>query len=434
MDHSIRKYHFEVRQGGRAVPAVQTFYLSRILGNKVLNGQNQLEGKLLDLVVDVTAVRPLVIAAKIKMGNKKMIVDFSSFLITKKNNQYSIQCKSLIEKEIPSENTLFLVKHILDKQIVDMDGRKVVRVNDLRLAVLSNGIYLLAVDIGFEGLLRRLGVAKPLKHTLKPLGVTIPSRFLLWEEVETIDFFRQGIKLSKSYMKLDTLHPSDLADILEDLDRTSQLAVFSSLEAEKAADVLEELVIEAQLNVIENLSADDAAGMLGKMPTDEVADILEEMDVEQANEILSRMDQDSSLEVRELMGYPEKSVGSLMTTEFISFPEDITVNDAMEELRRLKPDPEYVNNLFIVDEHDHLISHFSLGDLVLADPKVRLNQIINRDLIYVRDDEEIEDLNEIIEKYNLLGVPVVDDDMTLIGMVHINDVVHNLLKARRRRR
>lgn len=108
------------------MPAVQTFYLSRILGNKVLNGQNQLEGKLLDLVVDVTAVRPLVIAAKIKMGNKKMIVDFSSFLITKKNNQYSIRCKSLIEKEIPSENTLFLVKHILDKQIVDMDGRKIV--------------------------------------------------------------------------------------------------------------------------------------------------------------------------------------------------------------------------------------------------------------------------------------------------------------------
>jgi CBS domain-containing protein len=421
-------------KGGNAVPAVQTFYLSRILGNKIQIDQNRTEGKLLDLVVDVTAVRPLVIAAKIKTGNKTLIVDFSAFSITKKNNQYTIKCESLIEKEIPSENTLYLVKHILDRQIVDMDGRKVVRVNDLRLAILSNGTYLLAVDIGFEGLLRRLGVAKPLKYMLKPLGVNIPSRFLLWEEVETIDFSHQGIKLSKSYTKLETLHPSDLADIIEDLDRTSQLAVFSSLEAEKAADVLEELVIEAQLNVIENLSADVAVNMLEKMPTDEVADILEEMDDEQANEILIRMNRDASEEVRELMGYPEKSVGSLMTTEFISFHPDLSVSEALVELRRLSPDPEYVNNIFIIDDHERLIAHFSLADLVLAEPRIRLDQVMNRDLIFVRDDDEIEELNEIIEKYNLLGVPVVDEHMTLIGMVHINDVVHNLLKARRRRR
>lgn len=416
------------------MPAVQTFYLSRILGNKVwFDQKNHSGGKLLDLVVDVTAVRPRVIAAKVKTGNKIRMIDFSTFSITKKKNQYLLECKSVVEKEFTSETALLLVKHILDKQIVDMDGRKVVRVNDLRLAILSSGVYLLAADIGFEGLLRRLGVAKPLKHLLKPLGVNIPSRFLLWDEVEAIDFFRHGIKLSKSYSKLDTLHPSDLADILEDLDRTTQLAVFSSLEAEKAADVLEELEPEVQLNVIENLTVEEAAFMLEKMPTDEVADILEQLDDESASAILSRMNQDASEEVRELMDYPEKSVGSLMTTDFISFHEGMTIQEVIGELRRLKPDPECIYDLYVVDHQDRLIAFLSLRDLVLAESETKLDEIMNRDIIYVSDDEEIENLNEIISKYNLLGVPVVDHRMTLIGMVHINDVVHNLLKARRRR-
>ncbi|MCM2534521.1 magnesium transporter MgtE [Neobacillus pocheonensis] len=309
------------------MPAAQTFYLSRILGNKVWSNSKHIVGKLLDLVVDVTAVRPQVIAVKMKIGNKVRIIDFSTFEITKKNKQYYIECKNLKDKEISTENTLFLVKHILDKQIVDMYGRKVVRVNDLRLAILSNGVYMLAVDVGFEGLLRRLGVAKPLKNIMKPMGINIPSRFLLWDDVETIDFIRQGIKLSTSYNKLSTLHPSDLADILEDLDRSTQLAVFSSLDIEKAADVLEELEPDAQVNVIESLTVDKAAIMLEKMPADEVADILDELDEEQAIEILNQMERVVSEEVRELMDYPEKSVGSLMTTEFISFHENMTVNE-----------------------------------------------------------------------------------------------------------
>ncbi|MCZ8515052.1 CBS domain-containing protein [Paenibacillus filicis] len=412
---------------------IQTFYLSRILGNKIWSDPQHVVGKLLDLIVDLTAVRPQVVAVKVKVGNKIRIVDFSSFTISKVNKQYYIECTDLKEKDISPEHTLFLVKHVLDKQIVDMFGRKVVRVNDLRLAILSNGVYTVAVDVGFEGLLRRLGIAKPLKNVLKPLGVNIPSNLLLWDDVETIDFSHRGIKLSKSYTKLSALHSSDLADIIEDLDRSTQLAVFSSLDAEKAADVLEELETEAQVNVIESLTTEKAANMLEKLPTDEVADILDEMDEDHANEILDQMEREISEEVRELMEYPDKSVGSLMTTELISFNENITVNEAIQELRRLKPDSESIYYIYIVNDEGKLIAHLSLRDLIIAEPETQLQEILDRNVIYVSDDEQIDTLNEIISKYNLLAVPVVDDKMFLVGIVPINDVVYNLLKSRRKR-
>ena len=415
------------------MPAVQTFYLSRIVGNKIWTNPQNAAGKLLDLIVDVSAVRPQVVAAKVRIGNKIRFLDFSSFVITKKQQQYYIECNELIDKEVSSDNTLFLVKHVLDKQIVDMFGRKVVRVNDLRLAILSNGVYTVAVDVGFEGLLRRLGIAKQIKNMMKPLGVSIPGKLLLWDEVETIDFSNRGIKLSKGYSKISALHPSDLADILEELDRSTQLAVFSSLDAEKAADVLEELETEAQINVLESLTVERAADMLDKLPTDEVADILDELDEDQANEILNKMEPERSDEVKELMDYPDKSVGSIMTTEFISFNEHVKANEVIEELRRLKPESDSIYYLYIVDDDNKLIAHLSLRDLIVAEPEIKLNQIMNRDVVYVSDDEHIHILNEIISKYNLLAVPVVDESMRLIGTVLINDVVYNLLKSRRKR-
>jgi Mg/Co/Ni transporter MgtE len=205
------------------------------------------------------------------------------------------------------------------------------------------------------------------------------------------------------------------------------------LDVEKAADVLEELETEAQVNVIESLTTEKAANMLEKLPTDEVADILDEMDEDHANEILNQMETEKSEEVRELMDYPDKSVGSLMTTEFISFNENITVNEAIQELRRLKPESESIYYIYIVNDGGKLIAHLSLRDLIIAEPWIQLHEIMDRNVVYVSDNERIDTLNEIISKYNLLAVPVVDDNLVLLGMVPINDVVYNLLKSRRKR-
>lgn len=413
--------------------AAQTFYLSRILGNKVWSDSGHSIGKLLDLIVDVSAVRPKVIAVKIKTGKQIRIADFSCFSIAKRNKQYHIECNELKDKEPSPDNTLYLVKHVLDKQIVDMYGRKVVRVNDLRLVILSGGVFAVAVDVGFEGLLRRLGIAKPLKMLLRPLGVTIPSELLLWDEVETIDFAHRGIKLAKSYSKLSMLHPSDLADIIEDLDRSTQLAVFSSLDIEQAVDVLEELETRAQIHVIESLSTEKAATMLEKLPSDEAADILDEMDEEQASEILQQMEREASEEVRELMDYPEKSVGSLMTTDFISFRGDISVNKCIQALKTMNPDSEALYELYIVDEEGRLIACVPLSGLILAEPEQKLYDIMDRSVVSVADNERIETVNELMSKYNKLAVPVLDEDRALVGVVPVLDVLYNLMRNRKRK-
>ena len=218
----------------------------------------------------------------------------------------SVTCTALNElsnEEV--ENGLLLVENILDKQIVDMNGRKLVRVNDVRLATLPAGTFAIAVDIGIEGLLRRIGIAIPIKRFLSLFNINIPAKFILWDDVQAIDHSNLNIRLSKSYSKLHTLHPSDIADILEDMGKKSSMSVFSALDEEKAADVLEELETHAQVHIVENLPVNKAADVLEKMPADEVADILDELEDEKAEMLLKEMDTESSQEVRELLEYPD---------------------------------------------------------------------------------------------------------------------------------
>jgi magnesium transporter len=410
-----------------------TFYLSRVLGKKVFTKAGNLIGTLADIAVNFEAAMPQVAALILKSGHKEVIADYINFSVTEEKGQYSFQCTDLIICSSLPENTLMLKKYVLDRQLVDINGRKLVRVNDLRLAVMSAGTFLVAVDVGFEGFMRRLGVAKPLKSLLGLFNIAMPGKFILWDEVETVDIGHAGIKLNKPYSKLETLHVSDLADILEDMDIKMQAEVFSSLDDEKAADVLEELETEAQITVLESLSVEKAADLLEMMPADEVADILEEMEEEKAEELLLEMERESSDEIRELMEYEDNEVGSIMTTDFIAYKVSMTVSDVITELRRLKPEPSSIYYLYIVDEKERLTATVSLRDLVVSEPDTKIDEIMNTKMIYVKDTDEIEEIGDIISKYNLLAVPVVDKDMELLGMVVIDDIVYNLLRARRRK-
>lgn len=410
-----------------------TFYLSRILGNKVLSESNIVLGKMIDLVVDVESIRPKVIAAKIIADGKIRVVDFSNFCVDKEKGQYTLKCSQLIDFEVPYENTLFLVKNVLDKQIVDIDGKKLVKVNDLRLAILSFGACVVAVDVGLEGRLRRVGLAKPLKQLLKVLGKNIPSKLILWDDVEAIDFAHEGIKLAKPYSKLLTLHPSDLADIIEDLDREKQLAIFASMDDEKAADVLEELEQDAQVSLIEYLSVEKAADLLEKMPADEIADILDEIEDTKAEKLLNEMDYEVSEEVRELMEYDDDTVGSIMATDFIAFNENLTVEEAINILRKEKPESDTIYYLYVLDGTEKFIGTISLRDLIVSLPQTKLNEIMKRDVIHVSDDEKVDSLAEIISKYSLLAIPVVDKYMKMMGVVVIDDVIFDLLKRKKKR-
>ena len=366
------------------------------------------------------------IAGKIKF------LDSSFIEISRIEKKYIFSCSKIIEfNQDDVKSSLFLAKNILDKQIVDINGRKLVRVNDIRLVVVPSGTFAVAVDIGTEGLLRRIGISRVVNKILSFTDNKLNTNYILWDDVETIDHSNSNIKLSSTSSKLHTLHPSDLADIIEEMGKSTRTAVFASLDEEKAADVLEEMEPSAQAHIIESLSIEKAADVLEKMPADEVADLLDSLEKDKAELLLNEMEKETSAEVRELLLYDNNEVGSLMTMDFITFRATMTIEETLNELRRQKPEADTIYSLFVTDVDEKLLASVSIRDLVISEPNVTLAQIMRRYSISVFDDDKIDSLAEIISKYNLLSIPVTNHEMKMEGMVVIDDIVEDLLNKRK---
>jgi magnesium transporter len=417
-----------------------TFYLSQIIGAKIYDADGDRIGRIYDLIISAVhptdpveeSFRPMVIGVKTRIDGKIRFLKFRHVEVTRIEKKFIFSCKKvedLVEKNF--ENTLLLKKNILDKQIVDINGRKLVRVNDIRLVTVPSGTYAIAVDVGTEGLLRRIGISDIVNKVLSLTRKHLNTDFILWDDVETVDDSNFNIKLSRSFTKLHTLHPSDLADIIEEMGKSSRTKVFESLDEEKAADVLEELEPYAQAHIIENLPIEKAADVLELMPADEVADLLDALEDDKAELLLNEMEKESSEEVRELMEYSSHEVGSIMTTDYLSFKENHTVGQTLIELRKLKPEADMIYSLFITDSDERLIATVSLRDLVISEHNVALNSIMQKNAISVFDDDKIDSLAEIISKYDLLAIPVTNKDMKMEGMVVIDDIVEDLLDRRK---
>ncbi|EKQ57519.1 MULTISPECIES: CBS domain-containing protein [unclassified Clostridium] len=398
----------------------KSVYLSRILDRKIYSTNNEIVGVLKDLAVDVSFKNPKVTTAVIKTRDGIKFIDFDNFQVFKEKKQYTLICNEIKIKELG--NDLLLKKYVLDKQIIDVNGRKVVRANDVRLIILESGMFIAAVDIGIEGILRRIGIAKPLKM----LGLEVNSKLMLWDDIETV-FASSDISLSKTYNKLHTLHPSDLADIIEDFDTNTGAIIFSSLDTAKAADVLEELDEDVQVSLIRALSTDKVADILEEMPADEAADVLDGLKEDKAEELLSNMEKEASDEIRELMEYEEDLIGSLMTTDFISCPINYTISDVINHIRNAEED-EQAYYVYAVSNENKLIGVASLREIIISTHNKKLEDIISKNVIYVKDEEKTSHLLREIIKYNLLAMPVVDDEMHLIGIVSLNDIVYEVTK------
>ena len=413
-----------------------TFYLSQVTGCKIYDLNGKRLGKVLDIIVNTAqhghpheeAFRPVIVGIKTKIKGEIQYLNFEFIKIENNKNSFSFICNQAVQlPESTIENCLPLVKNILDRQIVDINGRKLVRVNDIRLVSIDPDIYAIAVDISTEGLLRRLGVANPVNKLLKLFKLNLPSQFILWDNVEAFDTSNFNIKLSQSSSKLQLLHPSDLADIIEEMGSLSRRKFFESLDEEKAADVLEEMEPYAQAQIIESLSISKAADVLEKMPADEVADLMDELGDEKVELLLNEMEKESSEEVRELLEYEDKEVGSLMTTDYLSFRETMTVDETLNELRLQKPEADMIYSLFITDNDEKLIATVSLRELVISLPTMTLAEIMNKQFISVQDEDKIDRLASIILKYDLLAIPVTDAQNALMGMIVIDDIIEDLM-------
>lgn len=415
---------------------LNNFFFSNLLSKKVYDEYQEPIGKLLDVYVSTDMGYPRVIGYQIKKDGEVLNYEFKSvdfFEDEDHNGKICIEAKG-IKEIIPRKFSYMLAKNLLDKQIVDINGKKLVRVNDVSMAMFTGELRVIAVDTGSLALARRLGIENFTKDICALFKKKINDSLILWDNVEALEMVNENLKLAVPYKKLSKLHPADIADILEDMDSKYRNLVFQSLDQNLAADTLEEIEPEIQKDILQNLSSLKTAEVLDTVPNDEIADMLDEVDEETAEKILLNLEKNDVEEIRSLMEYEDEAVGSIMNKDFICFNINITAGETIELLREIKPDAEVAYYIYITDEAGKLQGIVSLRNLVIADPSSKLKDIMDASVVTIKDDEKIDRAIEIASKYDLMALPVIDEANLLCGIVIMSDIIEEVLLPSWRRK
>ncbi|MCB2292887.1 CBS domain-containing protein [Clostridium algoriphilum] len=412
---------------------IAEFYLSQILNQKVFDEFDDDIGKIFDIYVSTDQGYPRVIGYKIKKASEIFNYEFRSIEICIEDKKVRVRVRG-VKDIIPRKFSYLLSKHLLNKQIVDVNGKKVVKVNDLTMNKVAGEIRVVAVESGIVAVARKYKLDGIIRALYNILGRKPRDNSITWESVQSLEMVDHSLKLTKPYGKLTKLHPADLADILEGLDTEARNKIFESLDKDLAAHTLEELQPEIQADILSTINNITAQEILDEMPNDEIADILDEMKEADVEKILINFKKDDEEEIRNLMDYEEEVVGSIMNKDFISFKLNITASQTIEILRELQPEDEVIHYIYIVDEYEKLQGVISLRNLVLASPEQKLKDIIDDTVIKIKDSQDIEEAVELALKYDLISLPVIDIEDKLCGIVIMNDIIEELLSPRWKRK
>ena len=339
-----------------------------------------------------------------------------------------------LEPYMPNEAWLAVRKDLLDQQIIDIHGRKVVRVNDLDLQeVLQDGrmeLRLAQVDVGLAGALRRLlqGVVSP--GWIRTLQRNLPTRVIPWEFVDVIEPNPlRRVKLRISHAKLAQLHPADIADILEELAPAEREAVMETLDETTAAEALGELKPQHQMRLLEELDAERAAGILEHMPADERADLLAELPAERISELLQDMDREPAAETVALLRFEENTAGGLMDPQVFAAADSSEVRAVLELLREAEVKLDALDTIYLVNEARVLTGAVPIPRLLLAAAQIPLLALATDPLVFVDTEAKEHQVIEMFDKYNLRSLPVVDAEQKLVGVITADDVITRLWHA-----
>lgn len=339
-----------------------------------------------------------------------------------------------LEPYTPNEAWLTVQKDLLDQQIIDTHGRKVVRVNDITLQeVLVDSrmeLRVMQVDVGLAGALRRLlkGVLGP--GWVRSLHRKLPTRTIPWEFVDVIeaDPLRR-VKLKISHAKLAQLHPADIADILEELAPAERGAVMDTLDEATAAEALGELKPELQARLLEDLDAQRAADILEHMPADERADLLAELPAETTNELLRDMQHEQAAETVALLQFEDNTAGGLMNPQVFAASETATVGSVLESLRQAEIEIDALDTIYLINEANGLTGAVPVPRLLLAPPQTLLLGLRTDQLVFVDAEAKERQVMEMFDKYNLRSLPVVDADQKLVGVITADDIISRLWQS-----
>ena len=403
-------------------------YASEFIGRPVVDADGMRLGKLRDLL----AIRhgevphPQLVAIEVKQHSGLVYIPMHEVaaLIS-----LAIPLKkkfSEITQYHPQPEDLHLVRDVLDKQIIDTDGMRVVRVNDLELTRVNGDIYVANVDISGVGLIRRLGLGSLADRlTAHPRSAELPS-IISWDNIELLSS-DQPMRLKVPTSKMAELHPADLAEILSDLTRQEGSKILETLDIETLADTLEEVQPDFQVSLIERMTDDRVADVLEEMAPDEAADLLAELPQDRKHELLKLMEADEAEDVRKLLTYPEDTAGGIMNTEYFIVPAYFKAAQVMERLRETAPEAETIYYIYVADQDEHLLGVFSLRQLVLAQPDALVIDFMEKRVVTVDLMDSQDDIAQVVSKYNLLAVPVVDEQKRMHGIVTADDALDKII-------
>ena len=408
--------------------------LTALLGTPITSAKGRTRGRLRDVAVG-TGSEAGKVAGLVLKTRKGLELVSSRDLRWTPGGVLELRPEATLTPVQGDENFILLRQDLLDRQIIDVHGRKVVRVNDVNLRWEPNGnageqLCVSEVEVGLRGAVRRLLSGAVPKRALESLAGRLPTRVIPWNFVDMIEVDpARRVKLNIEHERLAQLHPSDIADILEDLAPAEREAVLRTLDEEVAAETLEEVEPRLQKSLVQALDSETAAGIVEEMDPSAAADLLAELPDERSEAILEEMDPEEREEVKELLEFRENSAAGRMTTDYVAVPQTSTVADGIRALRGFEGDPETVTQIFLIDESEVLQGAVPLARLILARPETRLEVLADPRVVSVRADQHENDVAELFDKYNLRALPVVDDTGKLVGVVEADHVIA-FLRAR----
>ncbi len=410
-------------------------FASELIGDPVVDCLEQNVGKIKDIIVTLGEPFPKVIGLLVALSDGKReakVLLIGEIDLIGKQFVSTHPAKDRIVWTTIREGDVLLMRDVVDRQVVDLEGARVIRVNDLKLAKVEQDVGLIAADVGLRGMLRRLSLEKTISWFLDLLGKKIPEQLIGWDHVQDLS----GGKISVPSKTITDLHPADVAQIISQVRPDEKTFIFSTLSNNTAAEALHELEPMLAAVLIAKLDTKKALGILEKMPADEVADILGDLPSEKSQQLLSLMRVRKATQIRKLLQHRDETAGGLMTTEFIALPQNLTAEQVISRLREIEPDAETIYYLYVVDEAGHLAGVLSLRRLITSPPDKLISEIMIKENITVSPEMNHREVANFISKYNLLAVPVVDQDKKILGIVTVDDVMDFILPpiSRRKRR
>jgi magnesium transporter len=397
-------------------------YLSEIINRKVTDYDGNPVGIIKDLVAKSIREFPHPMIEAIVIQGKK------GSLITPYEEVAALMSPTVPLKRrtedlttyTPGENDIFLARDVLDTQIIDTNGARVVRVNDVELVRVNGTVYVGNVDIGTAGILRRLGLVNLANKLDKH------RNSLAWNNIELM-LRDQSMRLRVPVDKIHDLHPADVADILSDMNKLDTGQLLESMDVPHLADALEEVEPEFQVSLVENMSDEKVADVLEEMEPDEAADLLGDLPKGRKEDLLALMEKEDADDVRKLLTYPENTAGGIMTTEFASIRPNLAAAEAIKALRAMADEVETMFYVYVTDDENCLLGVFSLNQLIFASPGTQISEFMAKRVVTVNlyDDQDM--VAQTVAKYDLLAVPVVDDQNHLHGVVTADDALDKMI-------